>query len=231
MPLTRPVRMLLRLGPQPPSHSPTEPMTTDEGRTTAGTTAHSGGRRGNPWRIAGWSAAALLLLFPLVAMQFTDEVNWTVGDFVFAGVLLLGVGIPLELAAKKTGNIAYRAAVGIALVVAFLIVWISLAVGIIGSEDHPANLLYAGALAVGGVGSVLARFRPHGMARAMVATALVLIGIAVAALAAGWGSEAPVWPWPVVILNGFFAALLAGSAALFRQAAQEHPPAGAGPVR
>ena len=53
------------------------------------------GRRANRWRIAGWAAAALiLLLLPLVAMQFTDEVNWDVADVAVAGALLVGVGIP-----------------------------------------------------------------------------------------------------------------------------------------
>ncbi len=44
-----------------------------------------GNRRGNPWRAAVWCAAAFLLLLPLVAMQFTREVNWTLSDFVVIG--------------------------------------------------------------------------------------------------------------------------------------------------
>ena len=60
----------------------------------AGNVGNTGGRRGSRWRIAAWSVAALVLLIPLIAMQFTDEVNWSGGDFVFAALLLLGVGIP-----------------------------------------------------------------------------------------------------------------------------------------
>jgi hypothetical protein len=48
----------------------------------------------------------------------------------------------------------------------------NLAVGIIGSEDNPANLMYGGVLAVGIIGAIIARFEPHGMARALVATTL-----------------------------------------------------------
>jgi hypothetical protein len=187
--------------------------------------AKAGDRR--PWmlfRIAAWSVGALLLLLPLIAMRFTDEVNWTLGDFVFAGVLLLSVGVPLELAARRTGSAAYRLAVGMALAVWFLTIWLTGAVGIIGSEAHPANLLYLGVLGIGVVGSLAARFRPHGMSYVMVAAALALLALVLAVLVTGWGSEEPVWPWPVVILNGFFAALLVGAAALFRQAAREHPP-------
>jgi len=59
------------------------------GKTMAGNTENGGGRRGSRWRIAAWAAAALLLLLPLVAMQFTDEVVWDVADFAFAGALLV----------------------------------------------------------------------------------------------------------------------------------------------
>lgn len=180
---------------------------------------HTVGQHRSRWRIAGWSAAALVLLAPLVAMQFTDEVDWTVGDFVFATVLILSVGLPIELVVRKTSDTAYRAGVGAALAAAFLIVWLTGAVGIIGSEAHPANLLYLGVLAVGLVGALLVRFRPGGLARVMGGVALALVAIAVAALVAGWGSEGPVWPWEVVVLNGFFATLFAGSAVLLRQAA------------
>jgi len=192
-----------------------EAMTRNEGGAS--------GCRWNPWRVAGWSLAVLLLVLPLVA-----GAPWTVSDYVVAAVLFLSVGIPLELVVRKTSDAAYRVGVGTALVAAFLIVWVTGAVGIIGSEGHPANLLYLGTLALGLVGAFGTRFRPRGMARVMSGVAFALVGIAVAALAAGWGSEGPVWPWEVLILNGFLAALFAGSAVLFRRAADAWPPAGAG---
>lgn len=84
----------------------------------------------NPWRIAGWGTAAGLLLVPLVAMQFTTEVNWTLGDFV-AGALLIGVpGLAFEAVAHRTRNLAYRVGAALALVTVFLVVWVELAVGI-----------------------------------------------------------------------------------------------------
>ena len=55
---------------------------------------------------------ALILSVPLVAMQFTDEVVWTLGDFVVVGVLLAVIGIAIELALKGAGNLTI--AVGIA---------------------------------------------------------------------------------------------------------------------
>jgi hypothetical protein len=92
--------------------------------------------RGSVWRIAGWSIGASLLLLPAVAMQFTDEVNWTGFDFIFAGAMIGTVGLVLELAVRMTHNFAYRAGVGAALAAAFLIVWANGAVGMIGSEHN-----------------------------------------------------------------------------------------------
>jgi hypothetical protein len=177
--------------------------------------------------MAAWAVAAtVLLLVPLVAMQFTDEVNWTVFDFVFAGALILGVGVPFELAIRKTGDTVYRAAVGVALAAAFLLVWINGAVGIIGSEDNDANLMYGGVLAVGVVGSLIARFRPLGMAGALVATALAQALVTVVALAAELAPEARDLQ-KIVALNAFFVVLWAGSALLFWQAARSGPERGA----
>jgi hypothetical protein len=196
------------------------------GKTMAGNTENGGRRRGSRWRIAAWAVAALILLLPLVAMQFTDEVNWDVADFAFAGALLIGTGVTYELAVRKTGDTAYRSAVGVALAAAFILAWMNLAVGIIGTEDNPANLMYIGVLAVGFIGAIIARFQPDGMARALFATALAQALVAVIALLAGLGSP---WSGPgeILILNGFFVALFVGSAWLFRKAARGRAEQGA----
>ena len=169
-------------------------------------------------------AVAFILLLPLLAMQITDEVVWDLTDFAVAGTLLVGTGLTYELAARKAGNIAYRAAVGVALAAALLIVWINLAVGIIGTEGNPANLMYIGVLAVGIIGAIIARFQPHGMSRALFATALAQALVAVIALIAGMQHHIG-----EMVLNGFFVTLFIGSACLFRQAAREKLPAGVRP--
>jgi hypothetical protein len=169
--------------------------------------------------------AAFILLLPLLAMQITHEVAWDLADFALAGALLVGTGLMYVLATREARNIAYRAAVGVALGAALLLVWINLAVGIIGAEDNPANLMYIGVLAVGIIGALIARFQAHGMARALFATAFAQALVAVIALiAANIGSVAV-----ILGLNGIFVALFVGSALLFRHAAPEQTPAGAGP--
>jgi len=168
-------------------------------------------------------ATAFILLIPLLAAP-----TWTLFDFVFAGALIFGTGLTYVLAARKAGNIAYRAAVGVALAAAFILVWVVGAVGIIGTEDDNANLMYVGVLAVGIIGAIIARFRPHGMARALFATALAQALVAVIALIFGLGSGSPPGVLGILILNGFFVALFLGSALLFRYAAREQTPADAG---
>jgi hypothetical protein len=123
--------------------------------------------------------------------------------------------------------IAYRFAVGVAFAAAFLLVWMSLGVGVIGADGDPANLLYAGVLAVGIIGAIIARFQPHGMARVLFATALAQALVAMIALIAGLGYPASP-PLEIVLLNGCFVALFVGSALLFRYAAREQLPAAAG---
>ena len=184
----------------------------------AANTVDGGGRRGNRWRMAIWGTAAALLLLPWVAMQLSAPgVLWTGSDFVVMGVILAAACGTYELGAWLSGNGAYRAAFGVAVVAGFLLVWINLAVGIIGDEDDGANLLFGGVLAIGLIGALIARFQPQGMARAMVAMAIAQVLIGATALVAGWGYEA-------AGLGGFFGALWLTSAALFRKAAREQAP-------
>lgn len=138
------------------------------------------------------------------------------------GALVFGTGLTYELAARKARNLAYRAAVGVALAAAFLLIWINLAVGIIGSDDNVANVMYIGVLAAGFLGAILSRFRPHGMARAMFATALAHALVPAIALIFRVGSPVEE-PLKVLALNGFFVALWVGSGLLFRDAAREAP--------
>jgi hypothetical protein len=173
-------------------------------------------------------ATVFILLLPLLAMQVTDEVVWDLADFVIAGALIFGTGLTYVLVVRKAGNIAYRAAVGVGLAAALLLVWINLAVGIIGTEDELANLMYIGVLFVGIIGTIVARFRPHGMARALFATALAQASVAVIALTFGLGSERS-RPVEILGVTGLFVALFVGSALLFRHAGRERTPAGAGP--
>jgi hypothetical protein len=170
---------------------------------------------------------ACILMVPLVAMQFSDEVVWTLGDFVFAAVVLGGTGLALDLALTAGGSVTYRAAAGLALVSGFLLIWVNAAVGIVGDEGEFINVLYLGVLAVGIIGSVVARLRPEGMARTLLAMALAQAAVAVIALIAGKADAPGSSVSDILGVNGFFIALFVASAWLFRRAARRQPPASA----
>lgn len=78
-------------------------------------------------------AVAILLSIPFIAMQFTTEVNWSLFDFVVAGVLLLGTGLLCELVLRTIRKREYRLALVGAILLALVLIWIELAVGIFGS--------------------------------------------------------------------------------------------------
>lgn len=115
----------------------------------------------------------------------------------------------------------YRSAVGLALAAAFILVTLIGAVGVIGVEGDPFDMMYFGVLTVGIIGAIISRLQPHGMARALFATALAQLLVAVIALIAGKHQSPVSSVTEVLILNGFFVALFLGSARLFRNAARE----------
>ena len=180
----------------------------------------------NGWRVALWSAAGVILLLPLVAMQFTDEVAWTGYDFAIFGAMLVSAGCAFELAVGVSGLPAYRAGAAVAIGTAFLLLWLNLAVGIIGSEDNPANLLYGGVLLIAIAGSVFARLRPEGMVRTMAIAAVSQASVPAIVILAGWSPEGSQWIPAVTILTALFCGAWVFAAMLFRRAIGDHGAAG-----
>jgi hypothetical protein len=89
----------------------------------------------------------VLLLVPLVAMQFTQEVDWSLFDFVLAGAVLGGTGFLFELAVRKPSSVAYRAALTAVGVVAIAL----------GEADDAPGLVLFGLLLVVGTVALTAR--------------------------------------------------------------------------
>ncbi len=75
--------------------------------------------------------AMLLLLIPLIAMQFTSEVDWTLGDFLVMGVLLTGTGLMCELVLRNVKKIEHRLLLIAAILFGFFLIWAELAVGLL----------------------------------------------------------------------------------------------------
>ena len=168
--------------------------------------------RRNIWRIISWVGAVVLILTPLVAMQFTREVVWTGSDFIFAAVIFGTFGGLIELTVRISSNWYYRFGALFAVLVGFVIIWANAAVGMIGDEDNPVNLWFGAVLLIAICGAILARFRSRAMAIAMFTAGLVQATIGIATGIFGTDTR-----------GGILTLILAGlwmiSATLFRSAA------------
>ena len=176
---------------------------------------------GGRGRAVVWAGAVALFLVPVTAKLLIPSMLWDETDFIFAAVLIFGSAGVYHLLSRQPGGIAYRGGAALALAAIFLLLWLNGAVGIIGSENNPANLMFVGVIAIAIGGSFIARFRAAGMARAMTAAAAAEALIPLVELVARFGAaESPIWPREVIVLSLFFTTLWLGSAWLFRRAAE-----------
>ncbi|WP_299668188.1 permease prefix domain 2-containing transporter [uncultured Polaribacter sp.] len=83
--------------------------------------------------VAILATAIAVLLVPFIAMNFTNDVNWKIFDFLVAGVLLIGTGLTLEFILRKIKTLRFRILFGIALFLVLMLIWVELAVGIFGT--------------------------------------------------------------------------------------------------
>jgi len=158
----------------------------------------------------------LILMIPLIAMQFTSEVDWTLSDFVIAGTLLFGTGLTYTLVTRKSGEMMYRFAIAFALFTGLFLIWVNMAVGIIGSENNDFNLLYSLVIFTGIIGGFLSKFKPKGMMLTMFAMAVMQTVIAIAALLTGMAAAEGSSIFEIIAVNGFFITLFVVAASLFR---------------
>ena len=176
---------------------------------TEGTTSEYGWL--NPWRVLGWGTIAGLIALPAIAMQYTGEVNWTASDFVFAIVMLGGVGLAFELAVRASGSWAFRGACAIALGAGLTELWINAAVGIVGDEGNLFNLWFDLVPLLALFAAIGARFRAEGMAVAMMATAAAQFGVGLIAMNYGH------FTW---VFTALWSGAWLASALLFRKASR-----------
>lgn len=191
-------------------------------KTVAGRTDDGGGRRASLWKSPAL-ITALILLIPLLGNHFVDGWNWDLRGFVLVGTLIFGVGLTYELVTRNVDTIAYRAGVGVALVAAFLLVWVNFVQA--ADDVNPAAVMYFGVPIVAIIGAAMARFQPAGMARALFATALAqALVLAIVLIRIPQITSWTLAVWRGVGLNAFFVMLFVGSALLFRTAARGAAP-------
>jgi hypothetical protein len=166
----------------------------------------------------------LLLMIPFVAMQFSSEVDWSLFDFFVTGFLLFGTGFTYVLLTTKTNNGAYKAGVAVGLFAGLFLIWANLAVGIIGSENNPVNLLYFGVIAIGIIGGFVSRFRPRGLSFTLFLMAAVIGLIAVGILIYIFSQNNDFTLIDTIRFlgaHGLFIALFLTSGLLFRRVAKD----------
>lgn len=163
-------------------------------------------------RPLAWGGSAALILVPLALMKAADPNAWAMEDLPFAILLVAVVGIATEVALRLPTRLTRLAGTLLALATALLLVWGNLAVGFAGSEDNPVNRIFFAIPAVALAGSLLARFRPGGVAAALLATAGAQLVAGLIALGAGYFTGP---------LSVAFAGLWLAAALLFRRSAVE----------
>jgi hypothetical protein len=179
------------------------------------------GRRGSLWKTPAL-ITALVLAIPLLRDLFVNGWNWEFNGFLLVGAVgavLFGIGVACQLIVRNRGTMAYRAAVGVALVAAFLLVWVNLVQA--ADDVNPSAVMYFGVPMVGIIAAAMARLQPKGMARALFATALA--HALVMAIVLIQNRQVASWTSAVLRgfgLNAFFVMLFVGSALLFRKAAR-----------
>ncbi|MGY5847969.1 hypothetical protein ACW6QP_11185 [Salegentibacter sp. HM20] len=76
---------------------------------------------------------AALLLIPFIGMQFSNEVNWSIFDFLVMGTLLLFTGLAINFALGKLKTRQNKIIACLVILGIFLLIWAELAVGIFGT--------------------------------------------------------------------------------------------------
>lgn len=168
-------------------------------------------------------ATVMLLMIPFTAMMFTSEVNWSPADFIIMGILIAGTGSAYIFISGISDNTSYKIAVGISAITGFLIIWINLAVGIIGDPGNQANLLYAGIFIAGIAGAIISRLKPSGLSLTLYLMSIYQLIIPLLVIIIP-GIKLPQSPeiTPVLLFNTFFAGLFAFAGWLFKRAAHKN---------
>ncbi|MDZ7756329.1 hypothetical protein [Rhodohalobacter sp.] len=165
----------------------------------------------------------ILLLIPLIAMLFSEDVVWTISDFIFAGALIFGTGLTYILVTRQSTNITYCVAVGFALFSGLFLIWSYLAVRNhwLAKENNEFNALYFLVIAVGVIGAFVSRFRSIGLGYTMFVMAATQSIIAITALITGMADLPHSSVYEIVAVNGFFITLFLVAAMLFQYSRQD----------
>ena len=83
--------------------------------------------------ITTFAIITFILAIPLIAMQFTNEMDWKLFDFVIMGTLLTITGLAIELVTRKIKSTNARILLTITILIILFLIWAELAVGVFGT--------------------------------------------------------------------------------------------------
>jgi len=166
-----------------------------------------------PWRLF-WLLPPALLAIPVL-----NRWPWTLSDFIIAAVLFGVAGGTIELAARVSANRYYRGGALLAVLASFGLVWVNGAVGILGDEGNPANLMFLGVIALAAAGATIAGFRAAGMGKAMLTAGIAQFLICASGFALHLGADGWRGLFEATLGVVLFCPLWLGSSWLFARAA------------
>lgn len=180
---------------------------------------HLGEWRRSPWRYVMWAGAGALLVAALAAFEAIRQGEY---GLVVIAVLFALVCLVVERGARKSTRWAYWAGVTIAILTGLGQMYMNLAVGLVGNEDNPINLMFFAVVAFAALGSAVALGRPAGLAWAMAAAALAQV--AAGAVGVAVQLDEPMRAGGMVLLTLYFVGLWLNAGALFRLSARPFDP-------
>jgi len=191
------------------------------------TDSHGGRRSRSLWKGPAL-ITALILVIPLLGDLFVQGWNWPPKAFVFFGAVVFGIGLAYQLITRNVDTIAYRSALGIALITGFVLFFGNFVQAADDVYPVPAAMMYLIVPVLGIIAAAIARFHSRGMSRALFVTAFAQAVVFAIALS----RNLPVTSWTGPVWRGFggnalFLVLFVASALLFRTAAREESTPGA----
>jgi hypothetical protein len=164
------------------------------------------------------AGTAIILMIPFVASQFTNEVQWTLFDYLVAGGLLFVTGSAWLFLSRHAQSMSYNIAAGLALFTTLFLVWANLAVGVVGSENNAFNLLYFGVALVVMLGALFTRCSANGLSITLFTAALMQASTIFIALLVDMQSVPGSSVIEIIAVNALFVTLFALAGTLFRLA-------------
>ena len=165
---------------------------------------------GARWRIAAWAGAAALVVVPVLAWRAYQPFAFEPGHGIMAALVTLVSGLAYEIAVRLPARRTLAGGLALNLLGILTTVWFNGAVGIIGSEDDPANRMFLVPIGIALAGLAVASYRPGVAALVLVMATFGQLGTFFHALAAGYGFIGPI--------TVFFCAIWLAASFLYRRA-------------